>query len=52
MCKYVKEIWDTLKDLFKGLENLKNKRMTSVVNKCETFTTSHDESMASIANIY
>ena len=32
LCKSAKEIWDTLQDLFEESENMKDKRLTSVVN--------------------
>ncbi|XP_052622501.1 uncharacterized protein LOC128127835 [Lactuca sativa] len=39
LCKSAKEIWDTLQDLIEGSENMKDKRLTSVVNDFDTFTT-------------
>ncbi|XP_052626968.1 uncharacterized protein LOC128133534 [Lactuca sativa] len=40
LCKSAKEIWDTLQDLFEGSENTMDKRLNSVVNEFDTFTTS------------
>lgn len=36
--KLTKEIWDTLKGLFEGYENMKDKRLRSVVNNYDTFS--------------
>ncbi|XP_023734547.1 uncharacterized protein LOC111882407 [Lactuca sativa] len=52
LCKSAKEIWDTLQDLFEGSENMKDKHLTSVVNKFDTFTTSPSEFVASASNRY
>lgn len=45
LCKSTKEIWDTLQDLFDGLENMNDKRMTSTVNEFDMFTTTPSESV-------
>ncbi|XP_052621758.1 uncharacterized protein LOC128127334 [Lactuca sativa] len=52
LCKLAKEIWDTLLDLIEGSENMKDKRLTSVVNDFDTFTTTPGESVASASNRY
>ena len=52
LCKSAKEIWDTLQDLIEGSENMKDKRLTSVVNNFDTFTTTPSESGASASNRY
>ena len=52
LCKYAKEIWDTVQDLFEGSENMKDKRLTSVINEFDTFTTPPSESVASATNRY
>ncbi|XP_023770935.1 uncharacterized protein LOC111919603 [Lactuca sativa] len=52
LCKSTKEIWDTLQDLIEGSENMKDKRLTIVVNDFDTFTTAPGESVASASNRY
>ena len=52
LCKFSKEIWDTLQDLFDGSENMKDKRLTSIMNDFNTFTTTPSESVASAFNRY
>mgnify|MGYP001553671875 CR=1 FL=1 len=52
LCKSAKEIWDTLQDLFEWSENMKDKRLTSVVNEFDTFTKTPGELVASASNIY
>ena len=47
LCKSAKEIWDNLQDLFEGSENMKDKRLTSVVNEFDAFTINPGESAAS-----
>lgn len=41
-----------MEDLFKGLENVKDKKMNSVVNEYDTFSTSPGEYVASVTNLY
>lgn len=52
ICKYAKEILNIIKDLFEISENVKDKRMTSVVNDYDMFTTSPSESVAFAAKFY
>lgn len=51
-CKSAKEICDMLKDLFEGLENLKDTRLKSVVNEYDTFFTYSTEYVASGKNLF
>lgn len=48
--KSAKEIYNTLQDLFEGLGNMKDKRLISVVNDFDTFTTTVGESVTSTLN--
>ena len=50
LCKSAKEIWGTLQDLIEGSENMKDKRLTLVVNDFDTFITTPGESVASGSN--
>lgn len=52
LSKSTKKIWDTLKHLFKDSENMKENRLTSVVNKYNTFYTSSGEYVAAASNRY
>ena len=50
LCQSAKEIWDTLQDSLEGSDNVKEKRLTSVVNEYDTFTVAPGESVLSAAN--
>lgn len=52
LCKFAKEIWNTLQDMFQGSENMKDKCLTSVFNEFDTVTTTAGKSVASASNWY
>ena len=52
LCKFAKEIWDTLQDLFKGSKNMKDKHLTSFIDYFDTITTTPGEYVASASNQY
>lgn len=52
LSKSAKQIWVILQDLLDGSENMKDKRLNSVVNKFDTFTTTPSESVALTLNRY
>lgn len=50
--KSAKDIWDSIQDMFKGSDNVKDKRLASMLNDFDIFTTTLGETVSLTSNQY